>query len=564
MEQVKSFLKEYWPFLLLSLFGFILKFSFLEDRPLHHDESLHAQYGKYFANSFSTGFYKYDPMLHGPFLYHLQALWHWVAAPLSKAQVRFIPALLGCLLSLAPLLFRRRLNKRQLFFIMLFLAISPTFTYWSRYLRHDYLVLAEITLGLFLYIVRPKHWIIFLGFVSGLHFSTKENFFVHLALLAGFVLTKNIVNKKVEIPKLKDVGIFILGFLISSIPLYSGWFQYWPGFLDGAYRKSLSYWFNQHHVERIKGPFFYNSLIISIYEVWIAPTLLLLTGLWIAKQDYKWRIINVSFIFVIFTTSLLLPSRLPDFVLSVLKIKNSIDYFLFFTIVFAALRVTITLIKKQKTTLAFSSYIFFSSLFTYSFLGEKVPWLSLYPIMAFAVLITLLLKNLDKKYFYCLSILLSLSLFKTIYINFISAGSANELISQVHTTKEYEDIVIKIRDSLDKPVGSIKPRVLILDDNGWPLSWYLWGYGGVDYSSNRAPITDYDFIFDKFLDSDPLGQLDKTHSRQLISLRHYWWPNFSEITLKRWLNLYFFNQPWSVTGDYRVSLWRKKNGFFSE
>ncbi|NCP46630.1 MAG: hypothetical protein GW818_09495, partial [Flavobacteriales bacterium] len=183
---------------------------------------------------------------------------------------------------------------------------------WSRYLRHDYLVLLEITVGIFLYIARPKHWIILLGFVSGLHFSTKENFFVHLALLAGFVLTKDIITKKFKLPKLKEVGIFVLGFLLSSIPLYTGWFQYWPGFLDGAYRKSLSYWFNQHHVERIKGPFFYNSLIISIYEVWMAPTLLLLTGLWINKQEHKWRIIDLSFIFMILTISLFLPTRLPE------------------------------------------------------------------------------------------------------------------------------------------------------------------------------------------------------------------------------------------------------------
>lgn len=564
MEQVKSFFKEYWPFLLLSFLGFILKFSLLGERPLHHDESLHAQYGKYFANSFSTGFYKYDPMLHGPFLYHLQALWHWIAAPLSKAQVRFIPAFLGCLLSLSPLLFRNKLNKKQLFFIMLFLAISPTFTYWSRYLRHDYLVLLEITVGIFLYIARPKHWIILLGFVSGLHFSTKENFFVHLALLAGFVTTKDIITKKFELPKLKEVGIFALGFLLSSIPLYTGWFQYWPGFLDGAYRKSLSYWFNQHHVERIKGPFFYNSLIISIYEVWMAPTLLILTGLWITKQERKWRIIDLSFIFIILTISLLLPTRLPEFVTSFLKIKNSIDFFLFFTIIFAALRVTILLIKKQKIALAFSCYLFFSSLFTYSFLGEKVPWLSLYPIMAFAVLMTLLLRNLDKRYFYSLCVFLSLSIFKTIYINFISAGSEKELISQVHTTKQYEDIAIKIRDSLDKPVGSIKPRVLILEDNGWPLSWYLWGYGGVDYAASLTQQSNYDFIFDKFLDTDPSGLLSKTHNRELVSLRHYWWPHFSELTFKRWLALYFLNEPWSVSGDFRISLWRKKDGFFSE
>ena len=123
---------------------------------------------------------------------------------------------------------------------------------------------------------------------------------------------------------------------------------------------------------------------------------------------------------------------------------------------------------------------------------------------------------------------------------------------------------MKIRDALDKPVGSIKPRVLILEDNGWPLSWFLWGYGGVDYSSSLSKRSDYDFVFDKFLDTDPSGQLALTHHRQLISLRHYWWPNFSDITFKRWLALYFFNKPWSESGDFKISLWTKKNSFFSE
>lgn len=564
MEQVKSFIKEYWPFLLISLIGLFLKFTLLGERPLHHDESLHAQYGKYFANSFTKGFYKYDPMLHGPFLYNLQALWHSIAQPLSKAQVRFIPAMIGFLISLSPLIFRRRMTKRQLFFIMLFFAISPTFTYWSRYLRHDYLVLAEVALGVYLYLCRPKHWVLFLGVVTGLHFSTKENFFVHLSLIFGFILTKSFIQKEFKFSKLKDVGYFSAGFLLSSVPLYTAWFQYWPGFLDGVYRKSLSYWFNQHHVERIKGPFFYNSLIISIYEIWIAPVVVMISGLWISKQTNKWRGIDLGFTFLLFVIATLLPTKLPDFVLTYLKIKNGIDFFLYFLIIYAALRVTISLIRLKKVPLAFVSYLFFSSLFTYSFLGEKVPWLSLYPIIFFAVLVMMLINSFNKPSYYIVCIFLSLSIFKTIYINFISHGSSKELISQVHTTKEYEDILIKIRSSLEKPVGSIKPRVLILEDNGWPLSWYLWGYSGVDYSANVNNRSHYDFIFDKFLDTDPTSIMAKTHTRELIALRHYWWPNFSEITLKKWLRLYFLNEPWSVSGDFRISLWRKKDGFFSE
>ncbi len=363
---------------------------------------------------------------------------------------------------------------------------------------------------------------------------------------------------------MKEILIYFSGFFFAAIPLYTGWFQYWPGLIDGLYKKSFSYWLEQHQIERIKGPFFYNSLIISIYEIWILPTLFVLGSLWIKIQNKKWRIIDIGFFSFILTTGLLIPNKLPAFFINILKIKNNIDYVLFFSIIYISLRTTIYLIQHKNIRLAFTSYLFFSSLFTYSFLGEKVPWLSLYSIIACAVWVTLLIPYIKTKYVNIIIIFLYISTFKTFYINFVDPGSQKELISQVHTSREYENILVKLQATLQAPVGAIKPQILVLENNGWPLSWFLWGYNGVNYSASIDKHKDYDFIFDRLLDSNRSGKLQETHTREVITLRHYWWPSFNEITFQKWLSLIILNQPWSPSGEFQISLWRKKSGFFSE
>ena len=55
----------------LMIFAIIMRLDHIGQRPIHHDESLHALYGKYFHDSPKTQYYKYDPLLHGPLLYHL-------------------------------------------------------------------------------------------------------------------------------------------------------------------------------------------------------------------------------------------------------------------------------------------------------------------------------------------------------------------------------------------------------------------------------------------------------------------------------------------------------------
>ena len=55
----------------LAAAAVLSRFWALGDRPLHHDESIHA----YQSYSLSKGGdWRYDPAYHGPFLYYVNAL----------------------------------------------------------------------------------------------------------------------------------------------------------------------------------------------------------------------------------------------------------------------------------------------------------------------------------------------------------------------------------------------------------------------------------------------------------------------------------------------------------
>ncbi len=100
---------------------------------MSHDESLHAYYSYRYAD---LGEFRHDPLLHGPFLFHVQAL---VFALLGDgdATARLLPAIAGVLLVGAPWLFRRELGRRGAFAAGALLLLSPAVAVYSRYLRND-------------------------------------------------------------------------------------------------------------------------------------------------------------------------------------------------------------------------------------------------------------------------------------------------------------------------------------------------------------------------------------------------------------------------------------------
>ncbi|MFN2166091.1 MAG: flippase activity-associated protein Agl23, partial [Anaerolineae bacterium] len=151
-------------------------------RAMSHDESLHALYSYYL---YSGSGYVHNPMMHGPFLFHANALIYFLFGD-TDFTARIVPALFGVFMVMSPLLLRRWLGRLGAILTSLLLLISPSFLYYSRYIRNDiYIAVWTILLiaALFHFIrTRQPRWFYLGGAVLMLSLATKEN-----AYIFGFI-----------------------------------------------------------------------------------------------------------------------------------------------------------------------------------------------------------------------------------------------------------------------------------------------------------------------------------------------------------------------------------------
>ena len=157
--------------------------------PFHPDEAIHA----FFAQGF--GGYHYDPVYHGPLLYHLVAGVFGVFGAYDFTA-RLVPSLLGVGL-LAMVLFSMRPfvgNKAAIAGAAL-VAVSPSIVTYSRHLLHDSLVLF-LTMGAVLCFAWSLQYPsesrdgrnarIGLAAFLTLFLATKANFFFIAVMLLAF------------------------------------------------------------------------------------------------------------------------------------------------------------------------------------------------------------------------------------------------------------------------------------------------------------------------------------------------------------------------------------------
>jgi len=80
-----------WLWIGLFIFVIFTRFHHLGDKPFHHDESL---YGKYIWNFHVGQGYEYDPMQHGPFMFHASQVTLTMFG-VNDYSIRILPALTG-------------------------------------------------------------------------------------------------------------------------------------------------------------------------------------------------------------------------------------------------------------------------------------------------------------------------------------------------------------------------------------------------------------------------------------------------------------------------------------
>ena len=419
---LKFFSTKQWIFFIFIVaLSLAFRFIGLEDRPIHHDEAIHLIQGYYYFERPDSGFYKYDPMTHGPFLYHALRVAYRIFG-YSVFSGRVIIAFLGSLFVLLPFLFRKYLKPTTVLFMTMLIGLSPTMIFWSRFVRHDYLMLtwwSIILIGVILANPRWKAILVILGL--SLQICTKENSYVFYAVMIGYLFfefffmlytgdnLRNSMLGKIYNHFISYKITYLVGLLLSIFVIYyffSGGFRYFiesPSltehyfgtFLDGIYRKSIGYWLAHHGMERIKGPFLFQFYMMAWHDF-------LLLIIMIAHIVYLCRkaIWTMPFFIISFLTALILAlvhsniGMSNTFIWNFFKLKNSYDFFGLCILPTYAFVVTVYHLLKKERSLAFFGYFAAGNMATYCYLGEKVPWLSVYPIIAFIVYYSLLFNEI--------------------------------------------------------------------------------------------------------------------------------------------------------------------------
>ncbi|MGH7822871.1 MAG: flippase activity-associated protein Agl23, partial [Candidatus Binatia bacterium] len=261
-----------------------LRLAWLGERPLHHDESIHAYYSWRILTRGPVD-YRYDPVYHGPSLYYLTALFHGLFGP-SDFSSRLLPAV--CSVGLVALAWPLRLlvGRREALAYAVLVTFSPTLGYYGRSLRHDvpmaFFTFAGVIAFLFHLRERKPHLLYAAGALAGLAAATKEDIYLTGFVFANALWMTGLWTGEHATPFgpryrawLRDVGAFLrersvplatamLVALTTAAVLYTSLLTH-PENWDPVTR-ALRHWWGQHRVERIGGSRWYYIPFEVVYE----------------------------------------------------------------------------------------------------------------------------------------------------------------------------------------------------------------------------------------------------------------------------------------------------------
>jgi len=383
--------------LFIILLALTLRIIFLDLRPMHHDESVHAWITLHLSN------YVYDPAYHGPFLYYATSLIFKIFG-VSDFSARILPVIFGVLLITLVLLMP--LEERVKIPVALYLTISPTFLYYSRFLRNDIIIAFWSLLIIFLAekYLKTKRWfyVPLIFSVASLSLCTKENALILLFIFITFLLLRYPTR---TFRWIKENLLLITFSLLPAILIY---FLFFSSFLSHPERAltaipdALSHWFEMHRIQRIGGPPYYYLPILLLYE---SPVLLF------------------------------------------------------------ALAGCVYFYRKRDRRILFFIYWFLFSLLIYSYLGEKVPWLSVHILLPSIFIAFEFLSEISHKRHLLLLFLIlsSYTTYSSVLVNYVHPANPKEPLVYVQTSVDVPEIVSEIKGH----------EIAIISEDYWPFPWYL-------------------------------------------------------------------------------------------
>jgi uncharacterized protein (TIGR03663 family) len=497
-ERLFTGVRRRWPWLLLVLLSLLLHMGGLGERSFHHDEAIHA-HGSY--NLLKQGIYRYDPTYHGPLLYLLTA-GTFVVAGNSDVTARLPVAIAGVLLIAVAWALRRPFGERAAWWTALLVTVSPTALYYGRFLRMDVLELlvasAAFVAGYRAARGSPSAWLWF-GAWTALAFATKENAYVTAVLVVAVWATMTALGglRRPVLETVAFVGQHRWGLVggaavavLVSVPLFTVGFThpddwFFPG-------RAISYWWGQHSIARVAGPWWYHLPRLALYE--FLPITAALA--WAVR---RWR-------------------------------------------------------RLRRTELALLLFGVFS-IALYAYLREKVPWLTVHQVWAFLPLAgAQLARTFSPRGRWWSRGLAGTALAVTVVFSGLANFSRSEIspnlphteaLTYVQTCPELKPVVaegVRLAGEGEDPVAAVA------GDAGWPLTWY-WRSVPVWWDTPRPGMRPPMVLCNPEDEAKTRRALGPGYTGKRLPLRAWWLMEEQVPSLREVARYVVTRAPWSTVGS---------------
>lgn len=205
-------------FIVILLLAIFTRFYVLGDRVMSHDESLHTRFS---YNLYSEGNFNHTPLMHGPILFHANALAYYLFGD-NDFSGRVYTAALGVLLVMVPLLYRRWLGRWGTILASTMFLISPLILYYNRYIRHDTPSILSALLMIWAMMMytngppnqqRRAYWLYIIAGAMIWNLGSKETAFIYIAIIGIFLFLYFMVRLLQYLFSLPGKNIFYTGMI---------------------------------------------------------------------------------------------------------------------------------------------------------------------------------------------------------------------------------------------------------------------------------------------------------------------------------------------------------------
>ncbi|VVB86226.1 Uncharacterised protein [uncultured archaeon] len=522
----KRYFAWYHVFFIIIILAFFLRLYYLDERVFHQDE---AAVGYITYKLFNESVYSYDPSFHGPFMYYVTSEMYRLLGD-SIFTSRLLPAILGASMIFLLLPLRRYLGNSGILFAAFFLALSPSFLYYSRFYRED-IFISFFSLLAFVCAVKYAealntesrsftffnfHYIsgysierIFYLALAGISISflgaLKENAYITIALIALFLFLffirerhyRSLVDRKRPdkefIILIAEIVFLILIILVVFSLFYTGNILDIAG-MKTTIQKAVSLWYEMHRIQRLGGPYFFYLGILALYELPILVFGILGMLYYGSGGRKKGKLLMVLLLYWAAAGIMYLISDNYAFAgrfLPTTYIQSSIIIFL--PLILLGI---IGVLYIRNLFFAFLIFWGLTNFFVYSYVQEKVQWLVMNPLLPLVLIAAAYLGEMlptlnlrSRAGTLTIIFLIAGSLFfvySGIQLNYVNyANTIEPMVQASQPPQKFSEFVTKM-SGISSQYGNESTRIQVTDENiETMLLWYTRHYPNVEWRTGK-------------------------------------------------------------------------------